>query len=112
MWYTGAWFEMSRYRFIASWTTRGLGQTPPLFKLMRVRSSVNDSWIWRQKSSSIATSSAERPATISDARATRASRSGRPIATSAAVPVARCRNARRLEIDMRGILALPRRERS
>ena len=26
MWYTGDWFEMSRYRLRASWTTRGLGQ--------------------------------------------------------------------------------------
>ena len=33
---------------------------------------------------------------------------GRPIATSAAVPVARCRNARRLDIDMRRILTPPR----
>ena len=53
---------MSRYRFIASWTARGLGHTPPLFRLMRVRSSVKASWICRQKSSSCATSSAERPA--------------------------------------------------
>ena len=48
MWYTGAWFEMSRYRLNASCTTRGLGQQPPLFRLMIVRSSVNACWISRQ----------------------------------------------------------------
>jgi isopenicillin-N epimerase len=48
MWYTGAWFDSSRYRLNASCTTRGLGQQPPLFKLMMVRSSVNACWMSRQ----------------------------------------------------------------
>ena len=41
----GASFESARYRCMASCTTRGDGLTPPLLRLMIVRSTVNARWI-------------------------------------------------------------------
>src|SRR6266540_3307882 len=67
---------------MASWTTRGLGLTPPLFRLMRVRSSVNACWISSQKSSSCATSPAGRPPSAPVRRGTRS----RPSFLSAGIP--------------------------
>src|SRR2546426_11913123 len=49
---------------------RGEGETPPLFRLMRVRSSVNPFWISRQKSSSSAIAAGGRPATAPTVRMT------------------------------------------
>src|SRR5437867_4183625 len=49
---------------------RGEGETPPLFRLMRVRSSVNPFWISRQKSSSSAIAAGGRPATAPTVRTT------------------------------------------
>src|SRR2546427_5802760 len=49
---------------------RGEGEAPPLFRLMRVRSSVNPFWISRQKSSSSAIAAGGRPATAPTVRTT------------------------------------------
>src|SRR3989442_4927865 len=49
---------------------RGGGEPPPLFRLMRVRSSVNPFWISRQKSSSSAIAAGGRPATAPTVRTT------------------------------------------
>src|SRR6266545_5794185 len=84
---------MSRYRLNASCTTRGLGEQPPLFKLMIVRSSVKACWISRQYVSSAATSPGAAPSTRRPAARTRARLSSLNAAKAAAVPVAR-RNER------------------
>src|SRR5688572_31853783 len=91
---------MSKYRFIASWTTRGVGQLLPLFRLTRVRSSVNACWMSRQYISLRAISCALWSAT----RAEAASTSSRllppptPIAPAPSAPPPTRRNSRRSSI--------------
>jgi hypothetical protein len=81
----------SRYRRMASCTTQGEGETPPLFRLMILRSTVNACWISRQKLSSRAISSALRPTVDLVAEYTRSSPPGRSQAKPAALNnVRRC----------------------
>src|SRR5260370_25878349 len=81
----------SSWRRMASCTTLGDGQTPPLFKLTMLRSTVNACWISRQKSSSRAACSGVRPSMEDAAARARLMES----ALSAASPVAARRNVRR-----------------
>src|SRR5713101_2915116 len=81
----------SSWRRMASCTTLGDGQTPPLFRLTMLRSTVKACWISRQKSSSRATCSAVRSLMEDAAARARLIES----AFSAASPVAARRNVRR-----------------
>src|SRR5882724_1939921 len=81
----------SSWRRMASCTTLGDGQTPPLFRLTMLRSTVKACWISRQKSSSRAACSGVRSLTEDAAARARLMES----AFSAASPVAARRNIRR-----------------
>src|SRR3981081_3951620 len=90
---------MSRYRLNASCTTRGLGQQPPLLRLMIVRSSVKPCWISRQYVSSLATSAGPASPTRAAADATRARLSFVNAVSATAPVVPALRKLRRLSIS-------------
>src|SRR5919106_1787475 len=92
----GAWFDRPRYCRMASCTTRGLGLTPPLLRLMSVRSTVKACWISSQKSSSCATSSGVLPSVLLPRLTTRASAWSRRAGTAAGAANRDRRNARRV----------------